>query len=219
MKKKVIIFGIDQFSELIFDYLSVGNEYEVCGFTVDSKFAYTNSFYQLPLIPFEEVEKFFSPIEYGIFICMGYTKMNKIREERFEQATQKGFQIMSYCHPSAIVNTIDIGIGNIIMEGVIIGSKCKIGNGNVFWAAAHVAHHTEVGNFNFFTISVAVAGNIKIKNNCFFGNNCTIKNGLTIEDYSLIGAGTYLDKNTERYEVYVPARSYKLDNQISTDLI
>ena len=145
--------------------------------------------------------------------------MNSFRAKKTAEAERKGYEILTYIHPSAVVNANKMGKGNIVMENVTIGPFVEIGDGNVFWANAHVAHHTCVGNYNFFTISVAVAGNIRIGDFCFFGNNCTIKNYLDIADRTLVGAGCYISKSTEPCGVYVPQRSIKLENKVSTDFI
>lgn len=216
--KKVIIFGTEQFGEILYHYLNEEKKYEICGFVVDKKYKNIDVFCNLPVIEFETVENVFDPKEYGMFICIGYTQMNNIRELKVNEAKKKGYIILSYFHPSAIVLTKDLGIGNIVLEGAIIGPFCKIGDGNVFWSKSHIAHHTIVGNYNFFTISVAVAGNVLIGNNCFFGNNCTIKNNIEIKDRSLIGAACYVSEGTEEGRVYVPPRSIKLDNKASIDI-
>lgn len=215
--QKAIIFGADQFAEILYYFLQQENKIEIVGFTVDSKYRNNDYFQGLPLVDFENVEQIYPPTEYGIYICVGYTNMNSVREQKYNEAIIKGYTILSYIHPTAVINSEVVGGGLIVMENVTIGAKCEIGKGNVFWANAHVAHHTKMGDFNFFTISVAVAGNITIGNNCFFGNNCTIKNGINIADKTLIGAGCYLDRNTNPYDVYVPARSVCLDDKKSTD--
>lgn len=216
--KKAIIFGTEQFGEILYHYLKDEKKYEICGFVVDSKYKDKDTFYNLPVVEFEKAHEIFNPDVYGMFICLGYVQMNKIRELKFKEAKDKGYEILSYYHPSAIVLSENIGEGNIIMEGSVIGPFCEIGDGNVFWPKSHIAHHTKIQNFNFFTISVAVAGNIIIGNNCFFGNNCTIKNGIEIRDKTLIGAGCYISKSTEEEGVYVPQRSIKLENKSSLNI-
>ncbi|MFT4106038.1 MAG: acetyltransferase [Lacrimispora sp.] len=216
--KNVIIFGVNQFAEMLYYYLLKENEYKVCAFTVDNDYCDEENFLGLPVVAFENVQEFYSPDEYAIFICAGYKNMNNVRTFKFQQAREKGYKIMSYIHKTAIVLTDDFGEGNIVMEGVTIGVMCRIGDGNVFWANAHVAHHTIVGDYNFFTISVSVAGNIRIHNNCFFGNNCTIRNGLDIADYTLVGAGAYISKDTEKDSVYVPQRTIKLEGKKSIEM-
>lgn len=215
--KEIVIFGIDRFAELIYNFLKEDEQYKVCGFCVDREYMNSDTAFGLPIVAFEEVDRHFPPDKYGMMICMGYTKMNTIRELKYTQAEKKGYRILGYRHPSAIVLSEDIDETNIIMEGVVIGQQCKIGRGNVFWPMAHVAHHTAIGSYNFFTISCSVAGNIKIGNNCTFGNNCTIKNGIKIEDYALIGAGAYISHDIEAESVYVPPRSYRLEGKKSWD--
>lgn len=215
--RNVIIFGTDQFAELLYFYLQDDKEYNVVAFTVDRQYMKTCELHGKPVICFENIEKEYNPQEYGLFLCIGYNWMNQVREQKYKEAKNKGYKIMSYCHPSSLVSTKDIGEGNIIMEGVIIGAFAKIGKGNVFYAKAHIAHHTIIGDFNFFAISVAVAGNVLIKNNCFFGNNCTVRNDIRIDSFTLIGAAAYISEDTMLGDVYVPARSIKLAARKSID--
>lgn len=186
-------------------------QYETIGFTVDRDYMDEKFLFQKPVVEFEKVESIWSPDEYEMMICIGYTDMNLKRQLKFEEAKKKGYHIAGYRHPSSIVLTDDIGEGTFIMEGAIIGQSCKIGKGNVIWAMVHIAHHTTMGDYNFMTISCSVVGNVMI------GNNCTIKNGIKIANYTLIGAGAYIRHNTEEKEVYVPPESYKLKGKQSLD--
>lgn len=215
--EKAIIFGADQFAEILYYFLRQEDKVEVLAFVVDKQYRKSDAYMGLPLVDFETVEQIYSPAEFGVYIALGYTNMNTVRETKYREVREKGYRILSYVHPSSVINAKSVGDGLIAMENVTIGYDCQIGDGNVFWANAHVAHHTKMGDFNFFTISVAVAGNIIIGNNCFFGNNCTIKNGIYIADKTLIGAGCYLDKDTHPYEVHVPYRSICLSGKRSTD--
>lgn len=215
--KKAIIFGTEQYSEMLLSLLNKDSIYKVAAFTVDRKYIKCDTFLDLPVVPFEDIEEVYNPDEYGIFVCIGYTNMNLVREEKVKRAMEMGYEILDYVHPTAIVQAKKMGIGNIVMEGAIIGQGCEIGDGNIFWPMSHVAHHTKVGNYNFFTISCAIAGNINIHDYCVFGNNCTVKNGVDIANFTLIGAGAYISKSTEEKGVYVPPRSYKLEGKTSID--
>ena len=216
---KVIIFGITQFAELLYYNLKNDSNFEVVAFTVDSKYIVNPSFCGLPVVNFEIITSLYDPEENGILICVGYNKMNTVRKLKHEEAKDKGYKILSYIHPTAIVQTEIIGEGTIVFEGVIIGPFTQIGNGNVIYPKAHIAHNTIVGNFNFFTISCAIAGNVLIDDHCFFGNNCTLKNDIHVSNFSLIGAAAYLDRNADSPGgVYVPARSIKLANRNSMDI-
>ncbi len=226
--KKVILFGTTQFSDLLAHYISMEKLYEVAAYTVDRAYiqpqvkhmdsSLCTQHLGRPLVPWDAVDQFYPPEEYGLFICVGYNQMNRTRERIFLSAKAKGYEIMSYVHPTATILAEKVGEGTIVLEQALIGSFAKVGKGNVIWAQAHIAHHAIVGDFNFFAISTAVAGNIHIGSHCFFGANCTIKNNITIGDYSLVGAGCYVSHNTEPYSVQVPARSMTLEGKSSLDM-
>ena len=80
--RKAVIFGSEQFAEVLYYYLKDSEEVEICGFTVDSKYRKSDTFMGLPLVDFEKVEEFFPAREYGMYICIGYTNMNSFRAKK-----------------------------------------------------------------------------------------------------------------------------------------
>lgn len=215
--KKAIIWGIGQFAQEVYCYLQQDRFIEICGFAVDDEYCSTNEFCGLPLVDIENVETVFSPKEYGVFICVGYAQMNTVRERMFLQARTKGYEILSYQHPSSVVNAKSMGTGTIILANVTIGPESEIGDGNIFWDNSILAHNACMGNFNYLTVSASLAGRVTIGNNCFFGNNCTVRDSIKIADFTLVGAGCYVSRDTEPYGVYVPTRSVYLQGKKSVD--
>ena len=171
------------------------------------------------IVPFEDIEKAYPKEKYAFFICVGYTNMNAGRERVYHRIKEKGYQILTYIHPTALVQTDHIDEGCLLFENVTIGPFCTIGLCNVFYPCSHLAHHSQVGDFNFFAISCSIAGHVIVRDSCFFGNNCTTKNGIIIANKTLLGAGAYLDRSTNEREVIVPFKSYKLENRLSTDIV
>ena len=216
--EQVIIFGLGSFAHMMYQLLEQDVNYQVSAFCVDKAYiGEEKEIFGLPVVAFEELESSFSKEEYGILFCSGYNQMNQIRKGKIENAKKRGYRILGYTHPTAIIQASSIGVGNIFLEGTIAGQNSTIGDGNIFFPMAHVAHDTIVGNYNFFTISCAIAGNVKIHDCCVFGNNCTIKNGIEIREGTLVGAGAYIAHSTEPWSVYVPPRSYKLEGKSSLD--
>ena len=145
--------------------------------------------------------------------------MNEGRKQTFKKIKEKGYDILTFIHPTALVQTESIGEGNLFFENVTIGAYCTIGEGNIFYPCSHVAHHTTIGNYNFMAISCSIAGHVKIENQCFLGNHSTTKNGVCIADKTLVGAGAYISKNTSENNVIVPVRAVVLENKLSEDMI
>lgn len=218
--KRILIFGINRYAELLFEYM-LEDEMQIEAFVVDKKYhAGETQFQDRPVVFTEDIQKKCPPTEYRIIFALGYTKMNELRKVKQHEFREMGYEIIGYCHPSALILTDEIGEGNVFLENVTIGKHTKIGDGNVFYPCAHVAHHSQIGDFNFFAISCSVAGSVQLGNNCFLGNNCTLKNGIKVHDRTLVGAGCYLANDTEyRGGVYVPAKSMLLDGKDSMEML
>lgn len=170
------------------------------------------------MVYFENLENMFPPSQYSVFICIGYSNMNAGRKDAYQRIIEKGYQVSTYIHPTALVQTEDIGEGCLVFENVTIGAYCSVGVGNIFYPCSHVAHHTHIGDFNFFAVSCSVAGHVTVRNQCFLGNNCTTKNGIVLMDKTLVGASAYLAWDTAIGDVVVPPRSFKLENTFSSDI-
>lgn len=217
MINKALIFGTTDLAELLFSYLQDDTKYEVIGFVVDKNFVSSKEFCGRPVFCFEDVDKAFSKEDIGFFVCVGYTKMNVVRAEISKKIEEKGYKIFSYYHPSALIQSSNLGQGTIVFPNVIIDKFVSIGDGNIFYPGSLLSHHSSVGNYNFFAVKSCVCGHVKISNNCFIGANSTIRNGVNIDDFSLIGAGSYIKKDTEAYGVYVPSTSVKLEDKKSIE--
>ena len=217
--KKVIIFGISDFADQIFRYNKRDRNFEIAAFTVDREYLKVSEFCGIPVIPFDEIPEKYSPEDIEFIIAVGYQRMNDIRKNTFEKIKKLGFSLASFVHPTAVILTDNIGEGNIILEGTVIGLDCKIGNCNIFKASTHISHDTVIGDYNYFSVSTSVAGEVEIKNNCFFGNNSTTNDKISIASYTLAGAGAYISHDvTDEYGVYVPARTVRLEHKTSRDM-
>ena len=217
--KKIIIFGISDFADQIFRYNKIEKTFDIEAFTVDREYCSVSEYCGIPVIPFDVAAAKYSPEDVEFLIAIGYQRMNDIRKNTFEKIKKLGFKTASFVHPSAIILTENIGEGNIILEGTVIGLDCCIGNCNIFKASTHISHDTTIGDFNYFSVSTSVAGEVVIRNNCFFGNNSTTNDKISIASYTLVGAGAYIAHDVkEEYGVYVPARTIRLENKTSRDM-
>ena len=209
---KIILYGLGDFADIISCIIDRTDNYEVSGFTLDNKYIDEKEYKGLPIIGFEEIETVFSPEEYSIVIAFIGGNMYRERENKFNQAINKGYSLPNIISKNVRINSSSIGMGNIILENISVGDFC-IGDGNIFWQGTILPHHNRVGNFNNFGPGSSLSGYSSIGNNCFIGNNSIIKNKVRIADYTLVGAGAYVDKNTDEYDVYVPSKSIKIDKK------
>lgn len=211
---KIIIFGTTNHSHMIRRIIEKEKAAEVVAYTINKKFMSKDGFFEYegyPVIPFEEVERYFEPSKYKILNTIGYTKMNEIRREKNEECLRKGYDLFTFVSKDAIVFSEITGFGNIVMPGAYIGTNVTLGVGNIIYSGCTLTHDIQIGNYSFLAAGCTIGGNVNIGNNCFLGLNSTIKNSVNIADFSLIGAATYISKDTQKYGIYVPERSKKLE--------
>lgn len=215
--KDFIIFGKGDFADILTYVIEKEMQRNVVAYMVNKKFLDTDSYHGKPVVPYEEVEAFYNPLNYAVSLGYEAHDMYQTREQLQRELLRKGFSFDNVVSNTANLTNAELGIGNIIMQNCLLAPFSRMGNGNVLWPGAQVQHHNTVGNYNCIAPGTALSGYVKIGNHCFIGTNAAIKNNVTIVDYSLIGAGAYVSRDTKNYDVIVPARSTCLEGKSSLD--
>jgi len=139
--------------------------------------------------------------------------------------TIKSFSHLEDCK---IENKVDIGPYARIRPGVILKEGSKVGNfveikKSVIGKKSKINHLSYIGDSNIGTSVNVGAGTItcnydgvkknktKIKNNAFIGSNTSLVAPLTVEEGSVIGAGSVITKNVRK-------RSLALTRSIQTEV-
>lgn len=202
--KKLVIFGLDDLAEIAKFYFENDSDYEVVAFAVDKAYRDKDTFCGLPTYDFENIEEYFSPKEYEMFIAVAYSHVNKIREDKYNIAKKKGYKLASYIssHLTCWIPREQIGDNCFILEDNTIQPFVKIGNNVILWSGNHVGHHAQIGNHVFVTSHVVLSGRTRVGNNCFIGVNATVNDHVSIADRCVIGSGALITKDTEPDSVY-----------------
>lgn len=215
--ERVIIFGEGRIQEVAFFYLTRDDRYEVVAFTADSKYISNDVYLGCPILPFEEIENELPPDRYKMFIPIGYTEMNHLRQKKYMEAKEKGYSFITYISPKATYYGTPVGENSFILENNVIQPYTQIGNNVIMWSGNHLGHHSIVGNHCFIASHVVISGGTEIGDYSFIGINASIADGILIGKENLIGAGAVITKSTEDKSVYVPKRSCLLN--INSDKI
>ena len=217
---KVIIFGVQDFAQLARFYLQNDSEHEVAAFSVHKNYLpEKQSFEDLPVIAFEDVEKTYRPAEFKFFAPMSPSRMNRLRESVYQQIKQKGYDMISYVSSRATVfEGVPIGDNCLILEDNTIQPFTSIGNNVVLWSGNHIGHHSVIKDHVSFTSHVVLSGHCVVEPFSFFGVNATIRDRVHIAEGSFIAMAAAITADTEPWGVYKgnPAKksekpSYDLD--------
>jgi sugar O-acyltransferase (sialic acid O-acetyltransferase NeuD family) len=213
---QLIIFGAGDIARLAHYYFTRDSEHEVVAFTVDQKYREADTFLDLPLVSFEEAASRYPPGEYKMFVALSYARMNKLREEKYRAAKEKGYELVSYVSSRcSFLTDHPVGDNCFILEDNTIQPFVRIGNNVTLWSGNHIGHDAVIHDHCFLASHIVVSGYVEIGNNCFIGVNATLRNSITIAPETLIGAGAVIMKDTVEQGVYLPERAKLFDKKSS----
>lgn len=203
--KDIVVFGTGPIAELAALYFREDAGRRVAGFTVDSAYATAPEFGGLPLVAFEEVEARFPPAEFDVFVALAYTKLNKLRRARVDEASAKGYGIAHYVSTRATrFSTFQPAENQFILEDNTIQPFASVGRNVTLWSGNHIGHHSTIAEDVFIASHVVVSGGVTIGARSFVGVNVTIRDHVTIGADCVIGAGALVLQDIPDGSVLAP---------------
>ena len=125
----IVVYGNGSAAKTTYYRLEQDSPYKVKAFTVERDCINDQEFLGLPVIPFDQVEQKFGPEKFGMFIGVGYAKVNKLRARIYHQAKDKGYSLINYISSKAVIwPCLSIGENCIIGANTVIQPSVKIGN-------------------------------------------------------------------------------------------
>jgi sugar O-acyltransferase (sialic acid O-acetyltransferase NeuD family) len=200
-RRKLLIFGNSMLAKVMLFYFQRDSSYDVAGFTVDRKYISDAYFCGLPVFPFEEVQKTHPKTEFEIFVAIGPTKMNSLREEVYKRVKSKGYGCATYISTHAICDS-PLGENCFVGDMSIINPFVKIGYNNFFFEKVFIANDSIVENNCYFSPLSTIGTFSEINSNCVLGTGSIIKTSVNIAEKTLIGASCYISRNSKVNGVY-----------------
>jgi sugar O-acyltransferase (sialic acid O-acetyltransferase NeuD family) len=199
--KKLIIFGNTIMAKIAWFYFGRDSGREIVGFTVDAEYNDKGEFCGLSVFDFETLEKTHPPSEYDLFIAIGPSKMNAVREMKFLKAKSKGYGLASYISPHAICDS-PVGENCFVGDRAVINPFARIGNNNYLYEAIVVSNNSIIGNHCYLSPNAYVGTFCQVEDNSIIGAGAILKTSVNVAYKTLIGAAAYISKNTEAHGVY-----------------
>jgi sugar O-acyltransferase (sialic acid O-acetyltransferase NeuD family) len=202
----LVIIGSGEFAAIAHEYFSHDSPHTVVAFAVERDFLKSSEYLGLPVVPFEELEQRFSPLEHKAFVAVTYTQLNRVRARLYRQAKLKGFELVSYVSSRAFVwRNATIGDNVFVFEGNVIQHFAAIGSNVILWSGNHIGHRSVIEDHCYLASHVVVSGYCRIQEYCFVGVNVTVADRVTLARDCFIGAGCLIAKDTESGKVYYAA--------------
>src|SRR5688572_19298177 len=165
---RVVVFGTSQWAELAHFYLTHDSSHDVVAFSVDRDYLRTPEFKGLPVVAFEDLERHYPPNAFELFIPLSFKRMNHLRAEKYQDAKQRGYRLISYVSSKATTwPDFTCGENCFIFEDNTVQPFVTIGNNVVMWSGNHIGHHTVIKDHVMITSHVVVSGMCVIEEYCF----------------------------------------------------
>ncbi len=142
-------------------------------------------------------------------------------KKRFIERASKLFIAPPMIHDSVIIQDASIGNGTVICAGNILTVDIKVGKHVVLNLNTTVGHDTVIEDYVNVSPNVTISGKCILKEGCDIGSAAVILPGITIGEWSIVGAGAVVTKDVPAYSLVVgiPAKvvkEFKPDVQLRT---
>jgi sugar O-acyltransferase (sialic acid O-acetyltransferase NeuD family) len=191
--KPLVIFGAGEIAELALFYFEHDGGRQVAAFTLDAAYVSAPTAFGRPVVPFDEMNRSHPPDQYDLFVAVGYSKVNHLREAKCRAASQLGYRLASYVSPRAtLFPDLQHGENAFILENNVIQPRVTLGSGVTLWSGNHIGHHVRIDDWCFLASHVVVSGGVTIGEGCFLGVNATLRDHITLGRHCVVGAGAVL---------------------------
>jgi sugar O-acyltransferase (sialic acid O-acetyltransferase NeuD family) len=206
--KKLVIIGDSAFAEVAYEYFHYDSDFEVIAFSVEKDFITRKTLFDIPVVPFEDLEQHYDPAETYFYAALVYTSLNRLRTRLYLEAKSRGYAPASYISTRAFVwPNVVIGEHVFIFEDNTIQPFVTIEANCVLWSGNHIGHHSTLGENCFIASHAVISGFCHIGRNTFIGVNATIANNVDIGEDNWIGLGVTIAKSTSSNLLFKGSRS------------
>jgi sugar O-acyltransferase (sialic acid O-acetyltransferase NeuD family) len=201
--RPIVLFGTGYVTRFLLFMFRHDSPYEVVALTVDGQHVTEPEVFGLPVLPFEDLPSSHPPDRFGMFVALGYTHVNRLREEKCRAARAQGYELVSHVSPRASTwPGLELGDNCYIMDECIIHPFVTIGDDVIAWSGVHIGHGSVIGDNVFLASRALVAGGVTVGANSFIGANATIRHRVAVGRETVVGAGAVITKDTQERSIH-----------------
>lgn len=217
--KRLVIFGISETAERVYDFICRYNLYDVIGFSVDSKYKSIDVFCGKPVWALDNLDEHFDKEMDLLFVAIFWNRLNADRRNVYERLKAKGYNCANIISPLASVRGEIVGDNCWIMDYVVIQENVKIQNDVFIADFCLVGHSALIKSHAFLSARANVFGSCIIGEQSFVGVNASIFDDTFIGDKCIVGACTIIKRNVPMYSVCKTTNDMTLVKQYTDDVI
>lgn len=197
MDKPVIILGAGSIGKSVMEAF-VSNDVVVYGFLDEDETMHHKEIGNVTVMGSLEDPNYLTVIgsECEAFVAIEEIELRKNLVDML--VSERKTMPVNAIHKTAnLATSTEMGHGNYIGAGVILGSGTKLGSHLIVESGAVLNHDAELGNFIHIGAGSVINSGVKIEDDVFIGSGVTIVGGIIINQGARIGAGSVVIKDVE----------------------
>lgn len=200
MKKKLYIYGVGGYALEIFAILedswdsiyqnaTLAESYDFVGFVGTREYACHNILARPDFID----DKSFQPSE-NVAAILAIGRNLNFRRKVIDDLISHNVSFPNLIHPSVIVKSNNMGIGNIVAPFSIIQPFAQIGNFNFINVYSAIGHDCLVGNYNIISPYTHLNGGSSMGDSNLIGAKTCFLPNATIGNENIVAPGSFIYK-------------------------
>ncbi|MEN8247560.1 MAG: NeuD/PglB/VioB family sugar acetyltransferase [Bacteroidota bacterium] len=197
MDKPVIILGAGSIGKSAMEAF-VSNDVIVYGFLDDDKTILNTEIGNVAVMGSLDDATYLSVIgsECEAFVAMEEIEVRRNLVEMLV-SERKVMPVNAIHHSANLAPSVEMGHGNYIGAGVILGSETRIGSHLIVDSGAIINHDAKLGDFIQVGAGSIINSGVKVEDDVFIGSGVTIVAGVKIGSGARVGAGSVVVKDVE----------------------
>lgn len=202
--QRIVVVGAGENAEIAYEYFTHDSPHEVVAFSVERRYLESDRLYDLPVVPFEDVDERYPPGQHQAFVALSSQQLNRVRTRLFEATKAKGYTCASYVSSRAFCwHNVSIGENTFVFEHNVLQHHVSVGDNVVLWSGNHVGHRTVIEDHAFIASHVVISGYCRVGRSAYMGVNACVNDGVTIGPDAVVGSGAVVTKDLPPRGVYV----------------
>ena len=186
--RKLIIWGAGGHGKVVLDIARATGLYCEIAFVDDSCAAPGGYFCNCELLPLSEGFEALKARGYRCFVVA--IGDNLVRERRFQEGADKGFDPATLIHPATVVSSsARIGGGSVVMPRAVVNAAAVIGRNCILNTGVIAEHDCHVGDHVHLAPGVVLGGNVTVEPCALLGIGTIVLPGMKIGSGAIVGAG------------------------------
>ena len=200
--KPLLLFGSSGHAKVIIDLVrSSAKEWSIIGAVDDSPLA--EEVLGIPVVGLSaDLQRLRREgIEHAA-LGIGSVQNHPQRRKLYEKLIAAGFDLPNLLHHRALIEpSVQMGHGNQIFAGAIVGSAVRLGDNTIINSGVVVSHDCEIGSHSHLAPGCILAGGVRVGENTLVGMGVTIYLGVSIGSNVVIANGTHIMKDVADGEI------------------